>query len=41
MQILRIIRKFCNDVISALKVKNPIVIGHSMGGLVALDLSYN
>ncbi len=30
---------FCSDVIKALKIKNPVVLGHSMGGLVALDLA--
>jgi len=30
---------FCIDVIDYLSIKNPIFIGHSMGGLIALDLS--
>ncbi len=30
---------FCIDVLNKLEIKNPILIGHSWGGLVALDLS--
>ena len=30
---------FCIDVFKEINIKNPIVIGHSWGGLVALDLS--
>ena len=30
---------FCIDVFEEIKIKDPIVIGHSWGGLVALDLS--
>ena len=30
---------FCIEVLNKLKIKNPILIGHSWGGLVALDLS--
>ncbi len=30
---------FCDEIIKILKIQNPIVIGHSMGGLVALDLA--
>lgn len=30
---------FCIEVLNKLEIKNPILIGHSWGGLVALDLS--
>ena len=30
---------FCIDVFKEINIKKPIVIGHSWGGLVALDLS--
>ena len=30
---------YCNDVLLNLGIHNPIVIGHSMGGLVALELT--
>jgi pimeloyl-ACP methyl ester carboxylesterase len=30
---------FCIDVMDYLSIKNPVFIGHSMGGLIALDLS--
>ena len=30
---------FCNEALEELKIDNPFIVGHSMGGLVALDLS--